>query len=141
MNLSTDEKLAELIGIMLGDGCLCRTARQRLIYICGHKTDDCEYHTTITAKLFKDIFNKEIKIHFRNNVNVVYIKFSDKEIFRTLRSLQIPVGKKYNYLRIPVCINSDKLFCSLMRGLFDTDGCVVLSRQHRENPYYPRLEI
>ncbi|MBR9699445.1 hypothetical protein GOV09_03260, partial [Candidatus Woesearchaeota archaeon] len=27
------------------------------------------------------------------------------------------------------------------RGLFDTDGCVVLSRQHRENPYYPRLEI
>ena len=139
--MKVDEKYAELIGIMLGDGCLCKSRRQRLIYISGHKMDDYDYHYQITQNLFKYVFNKNTSIKFRNEENTLYIKFSDKTIFNELASIGIPVGKKYDLLRVPNCINNKKLFCALVRGLFDTDGCVVLSKQHKKVPYYPRLEI
>ena len=139
--IEVDRDLAELLGIILGDGCLSLSGRKNFIYISGHKIDDLEYHIHRTKNLFKILFNKDIAIKFRNDENTLYIKFCNISIFNKLSSLGIPIGKKYSQLKIPGCIDSDNLFCAFMKGLFDTDGCVVLSKQHKKVHYYPRLEI
>ena len=45
-------ELAELLGIMYGDGCLSNSGSKHLVYISGHKDDDFEYHNKIIRKLF-----------------------------------------------------------------------------------------
>lgn len=134
-------KYAELLGLMFGDGCLSRTGRARYIYIAGHKTNDLEYHTAITKNLFKELFNKEVKIDFRKNENTLFIRFSDKLLFEEL-SKYLPIGNKYGNLTIPDNILQDKdFFFAFVRGIADTDGCVIFSKQHRSYRYYPRIEI
>ena len=135
------EELAELLGIMCGDGCLSRYGRQRIIYICGHKQDDLLYHQSITTRLFKETFEKEIQIKLRKKENALFIRFSDKSLFYIFKSLGLPVGKKYASLAIPKGVVSHNHFQAFVRGLFDTDGCLILSKQHRKVHYYPRIEI
>ena len=138
---NVNEELAELVGIMFGDGCLSVAAKKHLIYISGHKVDDLQYHTITTKSLFKNVFNKEVFISFRKDENALFIRFSDKLIFDRFTSLGLPVGRKYGALKLPAFCEETQLFFAFLRGLFDTDGCVVLSKQHRQDPYYPRLEI
>jgi hypothetical protein len=135
------DKMAELLGIMFGDGCLSRTDGKYFIYISGHKIDDFEYHNINTKKIFKDLFQKEIRVKSRNDENTIFIRFSSKYIFNELHSYGMPIGIKYKNLRIPLKLKGNKLVTHFLRGLFDTDGCVVLSKQHKKIPYYPRLEI
>lgn len=136
-----NEKFAELLGIMEGDGCLSRCSNSYLIYISGHKIDDMDYHKRITKNLFKDIFDKQIKINLKKGEQTLFIRFADKEIFKELAKY-IPVGRKYNQLKIPdEIIKAKSCFFAFIRGLVDTDGCIVLSKQHRDYPYYPRIEI
>jgi len=132
---------AELMGMMFGDGCLSRSGNKHFVYLCGHKIDDFEYHSNVTKRLFKELFDKDIKIHFRTRENTLYIKFSDAAIFNQIKSFGMPVGKKYANLKMPRWLHEDLFLFAFLRGLFDTDGCVVLSKQHKKIKYYPRLEI
>lgn len=135
-------QLSELLGIMVGDGCLSKTGRAHYIYISGHKIDDFEYHNKITRNLFLSLFNKEIKINYRKNENALFIRFSDKNIFYFFNYLEIPIGRKYNLIKIPsICKINKQFFYNLIRGLFDTDGCIIFSKQHKNFHYYPRLEL
>ena len=136
------KELAELTGIMSGDGCLSSKKQKYVVYISGHKQDDRHYHDNTTKKLFMDIFGKEIKVQERSDENTLFIRFSDKKIFSILHSIGLPIGKKYDYLKVPDCIikNSILSFCFL-RGLADTDGSIVFSKQHKKINYYPRIEI
>ena len=136
-----NEKYAELLGLMAGDGCLSRSGDSYLIYITGHKIDDMGYHINITKALFKEIFNKEIKISTKKNENTLFIRFSDKRIFGEL-TRYLPIGEKYSKLSIPLeILTNKKYFFAFIRGLVDTDGCVVFSKQHKSYRYYPRIEI
>jgi len=136
-----NKKLAELLGIMAGDGCLSRSGNKYIIYISGHKIDDMDYHDNIIRNLFLDVFNKETKINKKRLEKTIFIRFSDKEIFNHL-SKYLPIGKKYSRLNLPkeVIKNKDYFF-AFIRGLIDTDGCMVLSKQHKKYPYYPRIEL
>jgi len=141
MKSTQDENLAELTGIMFGDGCLSQTGGKYIVYISGHKIDDFEYHSKITKILFKRLFNKNIIIKFRNSENTLFIRFSDKEIFYRFKFIGMPVGRKYQNLTLPSMCEREMLFAAFMRGLFDTDGCIIFSKQHKEISYYPRIEI
>jgi len=142
IEMEMTKELAELTGIMCGDGCLSSYKKKYIIYICGHKQDDREYHEITTKKLFINLFNKEVKIQERKEENALFIRFSDKKIFYMLNSFGIPIGKKYDKLKVPDwVIDSSELSFSFIRGLADTDGCVFFSKQHRKVGYYPRIEI
>ncbi|MFH1316424.1 MAG: LAGLIDADG family homing endonuclease [Candidatus Woesearchaeota archaeon] len=141
MGLTINKNSFELLGIMLGDGCLSRSGGKYIIYISGHKKDDLEYHQSNSKLLFNKVFNKEISVKFRRFENTLFIRFSDKKIFEQFKSWGIPVGKKYSELKIPQIIFKDKHFLLFMKGLFDTDGCLIYSKQHRKYHYYPRIEI
>ena len=136
------KELAELVGMIFRDGCLSSYKKKYMIYICGHKQDDKEYHEITTKKLFLHLFGKEVSIQERKMENTLFIRFSDKKIFYMLNSVGIPIGKKYDNLRVPdwIVSNPDLSVC-FVRGLADTDGSVVFSKQHRNIRYYPRIEI
>src|SRR3989344_2005837 len=112
-----------------------------MIYIAGHKIEDREYHEHVTKSLFQEIFNKEVKILEKPNEKTLFIRFSDKKIFTTL-SKYLPIGRKYERLIVPneILCNKNFLF-AYIRGLADTDGCVIFSKQHQKYRYYPRVEI
>ena len=136
------KEFAELIGIMYGDGCLSSYKKKYIIYICGHKQDDRDYHEKTTKRLFLHIFGKEVRIQERKKENALFIRFSDKKIFSILNSIGIPIGKKYDYLKVPNCIvNNSNFAVCFVRGLADTDGSIIFSKQHRDTHYYPRIEI
>jgi len=139
--------MAEFFGIMTGDGCLSNTGKGRgsgnkyWIYICGHKIDDRDHYEHI-KRLLMDIFKKGTKICERKKEKTIFIRFSDKKIFQDFSMLGFPIGREYDKLDIPDWIfNKKENFISFLRGLFDTDGSFVLSKQHRKIPYYPRIEI
>ena len=135
-------ELAELLGIMYGDGCLSNSANKNIIYISGHKEDDFEYHNKITRKLFFKVFNKNVSVSIRNDENRLFIRFSDKNIFDVFKSFGMPIGLKLYKLNLSSKIKSDKkLMYHFIRGIADTDGCIVFSKQHRDKHYYPRIEI
>ncbi len=79
MNCKSNENLAELLGIILGDGCLSRSGNKYVLYICGHKIDDLEYYKNVVTYLLKDVFNKIVKINFKRNENTLFVRFSDKK--------------------------------------------------------------
>ncbi len=113
-----------------------------MTYISGHKVDDFEYHNINTRNLFKNVFNKDTSIGFRKDEQTLFIRFSDKVIFEKFHELGMAVGVKYDHLTIPGYIkDSERLMFAFIRGVVDTDGCVVLSKQHRGVPYYPRIEV
>ncbi len=136
-----DVKYAELLGIMFGDGCLSNSSKRHMIYLCGHKIDDFEYHNNVIRVLFKEVFNKETHLWNRPDENTVVLRFSDKAIFKEL-SKYLPIGRKYEKMRLPSEITNNLIFfASFMRGLVDTDGTVIFSKQHTKIHYYPRIEI
>src|SRR3989338_3596518 len=134
-------KLAELLGVISGDGCLSRSGKKYLLYICGHKSDDLWFYENVVVKLISEVLSKEVKINFKKGENTLFVRFSDKKIFNYLHSIGVPVGLKYSSLRVPQFVRVNRLGSYFIRGLFATDGCVFISKQHRKIPYYPRLEI
>lgn len=131
--------LAEFMGIMFGDGCLSRSGGKYVIYISGHKFDDLQYHNKITLKLINCIFNKEAVVKFRKDEKTLFIRFSDKLIFSILKNLGMPVGLKYKKMHIPKIFKKKAHVTHFIRGLFDTDGSVILIK--RKKGVYPRIEI
>jgi len=139
--------LSEFFGVMTGDGCLSNTGKRKgsgnkyWLYICGHKFDDRQHYEYL-SKIIEILFNKKVNIGERKKENAIFIRFSDKKIFQRLVELGFPIGKKYSKIDIPNWIASEKEnSTSFLRGLFDTDGSFVLSKQHKKIPYYPRIEI
>src|SRR3989344_6460424 len=130
------KEFAELIGIMYGDGCLSSRHNKNVVYISGHKHLDFDYHNKTTRNLFLNVCGKNTTIKERKDENTLFIKFSDKSIFDNFRTIGMPVGKKENKLSIPSKIKDNPyLTCYFLRGLADTDGCVVFSKQHKKYRY------
>ena len=120
--MKNKETLAEIIGIMLGDGCLYK----------GHGS----YQTIITSgknerewimyvkNLFENYFEKTFKI-----VEIKYgiqAKCHSKEILEKFLEVGLCHGNKvHNKVTIPPWLFlKRKYLIKTVQGLFDTDGCV-----------------
>ena len=145
--IKIDEKLSELVGIMMGDGCITKffakyDKRYRyVITVSGHSITDNEYHRNIVAKLFSEIFEiKEPKIVKIKNENAIKITVGHKPIAEYLISLGLPLGKKYDKLEIPkYFLDKELLLNRIIRGLFDTDGYFYARKD--EGYRYPHVMI
>jgi len=137
--------LAEFYGILVGDGCLShvpayvKSGPKYSIRIFGNSTTDYEFIVHV-ASLINRLFGRSVRIRKRFDCNGIEIGFSSKNVFFLLHNLGFPIGKKRR-ITIPPVFLRDNLWIHVTRGIFDTDGCVVFSRQHRSVRYYPRIEI
>jgi len=129
----------------MGDGCLSyfqayvNGGPKYFVHIAGDSRNDFKFFTHIISLIHK-LFGLNVRMRKRTNFNGIEIGFSSKSLFALLRNLGFPVGKK-RHITIPGAFLQNHLWPHVVRGIFDTDGCLVFSKQHRNLAYYPRIEI
>lgn len=118
--LIKDESLAELIGIILGDGNLYRHPRTENLRITVNSKD--KYYIHHIVNLVENVFKKKPSVVKRKGKQAVSINLYQKFISERLR---IPVGDKIrNNVGIPLWIAyKKKHLVRCLKGLFETDGC------------------
>jgi hypothetical protein len=132
------QKLAEFIGILLGDGNLHK--KSDCITIVG-SLEDFYYYTGYVIPLIKSLFNGNPKLRKRNDRNSYYIDFNSKETMDYLtKDIGLIRGNKINAKVPSMIIENRRLIPPFLRGLFDTDGCLKFSKQTRNENYYPRIQ-
>ena len=126
------EKLAEFIGILLGDGGI--TKRQVIITL--HKFDDKDFGM-YTKNLISELFSIEPPIFERESTLNLVISRTKLVNFLVDQGLQIG-NKVRNQIDIPEWIKKSAPYTrACVRGLFDTDGCFYIDKhRYKDKIYY-----
>lgn len=126
-----DEKLAEFIGAVLGDGHICSYKKGKKvgvysIRIAGDLKKDRDYHINYLKILCKNVLNLEAREIKREKYNERFLDISSKELVNFFDFMGIKAGNKIvNQSTIPKWIFKDKKFLrACIRGLIDTDGSI-----------------
>ena len=121
--LKQDGDLAELIGVLLGDGHIerfPRTERFRLVSNSNNPKLVERY-----AKLIEKVFNKKPHVGVRRKENAVDISLYQKHVSERLG---IPVGPRKDVInRVPAWIlANDEYVVRYLRGLYDAEGSLSI---------------
>ncbi len=125
------EKLAELIGIILGDGNInyYKKGKKVGVYqvaISGHKELDKDYHLNYILPLFDELFGITPIITLSKKSQGRNLVASSKQLVNFLLNNEMKSGDKIrNQVTIPSWIKTkDSYLRACLRGLIDTDGCI-----------------
>lgn len=133
-------RLAEFVGIMLGDGGL--TNRQLTITL--NSIADREYCPYV-EKLVLDLFGIKPSIYLRKDEATLRIVVSSVRLVGFCKQLGLRVGNKLKQgLDVPEWVKKNVNYMEVcVRGLMDTDGCLFLEKHKiKEKLYsYPRLSL
>ena len=133
---SKNAKLAEFIGVILGDGHISNHEKTYSIRIAGHSKDDKDYLKIYLAKLVEDLFHFKPSFHVGKSSNVIYLSIYGKELITFFSKMNLHPGNKVvNKSTIPNWIWEKDLYLKrCIRGLFDTDACI-----YKLLPHWPGL--
>ena len=132
----SNRKLAEFIGILLGDGSI--SIKEYRVQITLHK-NEINYAIYISRLIIK-LFNIKPKIRFRKNENALDIRiFSKQFVDFLLNEIGLVPAPKWNRAVIPDYYIGSRLDKYILRGYFDTDGSIVITNNN--GTIYPRLEM
>ena len=133
-----NKELAEFVGIMLGDGYI-NFPKQPRIKITFNSIVDKEY-LVFVKNLLSDLFQVKILEEQRKTENAADLFIFNRNAIRTIvNEVQLIPSPKWNRAIIPSWIFEHKLERFVLRGYFDTDGCVVITNNNGLR--YPRLEM
>ncbi len=124
INLPFNAELAEIIGVMLGDGSLYKEKHRNRYHttICFNKAEN-KYLNYI-----KTIFEEYLKYKFYkiNGVDENFLRNASYQVGSHLIKAGLISGNKIdNKVKIPDWILHNNFYLKrVIRGLFDTDGCV-----------------
>lgn len=129
-------RLAEFIGIVLGDGGISKY--QTVITL--HNTDDREFALYV-AELIKSLFNIRAGLYKRHSI--VNIVVSRKNLIEFLLKQGLQIGSKVkNQIDVPSWIKEKNTYTkSCVRGLFDTDGCFYIDKHAHNDKIYANPAI
>jgi hypothetical protein len=132
------EKLAEFFGIMMGDGGMSKSQ----ITITLNKIVDYEYSNYV-AELIEDLFKVRPGRAERRGAKVLNISISRVGLVNFCRDLGLVIGNKIKQqIDIPNWIkNRFKYKIACLRGLFDTDGCLIIHRYVSSGKVYVYKKI
>ena len=133
------EKLAEFLGILLGDGNLNKSSN--CITIVG-SLEELDYYNNYVIPIIESLFEVKPKLRYRKDRNAIYLDFNSKQVMDYLsKELGLVRGNK-RYAHVPEIVkNSSKAIPHFLRGVFDTDGCLKFSKQTSQKNYYPRIQF
>lgn len=142
----SDPKMAEFVGILLGDGCIgryvckkrARTGVQHKVQITSNAIDDSEYIIYLES-LIRNLFDIQ-PVRSRREGKTCDVSVFRKELFHFLtEKVGLYPSPKWNRASIPRRYLSTPLEKDVLRGYFDTDGSVVVTKNN--TILYPRLEM
>ncbi len=131
-----DENLAEEIGIHLGDGTL--PEKKYYFSVRGSELEE-GYYLNHVLPLYKKIYNIDLKLLRRSPI--CGFETSSKAIYEfKSKVLGLQTGVKTYKIDVPDIIIEScnrKIMGNVLRGLFDTDGCIYFHKKRR----YPVISI
>ena len=132
------EGLAELIGILIGDGGITRYQ----IRVTLDKKRDKKYASYVKF-LFGTLFCVEPSVYVSNRDSVIGIVVSSKAMVDCLMELGLPKGNKITQeIDIPEWIKQDQSFSkSCLKGIFYTDGSVYLDKHRIRGKNYFSMNL
>ncbi len=138
--------LCEFYGALLGDGCISKYVdysgtKRIVICLSGNKKLDSFYWNYLKQKLSSEHNLYSYYYEYKDrNVCMLIIKNKSLSMFFH-EVLGFPIGKKYKSISIHKKILSLdwKINKYVLRGLFDTDGCIIANK--REKYKYPWIAI
>ena len=139
--LETYNKLAEIIGVLLGDGCLSLkdSGSQNRLKISFNSRDDYEYIFHV-SNMLEDTLDIKPILKFRKKENTADLFIFKKKIIEFLvKRVGLKLSPKWNRAIIPSDFMELDLAIYVLRGYFDTDGCLVTTNNN--GTVYPRLEM
>ena len=140
-----NSKLAYLVGLIGGDGCIYVSRYEHSVHI----VDEClEFHETVIAPFFEECFKirpivSPMKTHLGR---ITYrTRLRSREVAEFLVGLGIPAGAKTFSVRTPKWIleGDEKILISYVRGWMDAEGCVtrLLLRRKKRDYIYPKISM
>jgi len=117
--LNKDGDLAELIGVILGDGNIYRFPRTEALRIVGNSAH--QGFVNRYARIVGVVFKKKPHVAKRKSSNASNITLYEKNISKRLR---IPTGSKQDLqIIVPRWISTkEEYVCRYLRGLYESDG-------------------
>ena len=130
--------LAEALGILFGDGHL---SEYQVSVATSRKTD--MPHAHFTKALLERLFGVRGTLIERPDHGVVVLVFSSKNMVKYIAGLGMPVGNKlHSGLSVPAWVRRKSSWQrALLRGLFDTDGCVFVDRHRHKDRIYQYISL
>lgn len=131
-----NRKLAEFIGILLGDGSI--SIKQYRIQITLNRNEI--NYAIYVSKIILELFDIKSKIKFRKNENALDILIFSKQLTEFLiYKIGLVSAPKWNRAVLPKFYIDSNLDKYILRGYFDTDGSIVVTNNN--GTIYPRLEM
>lgn len=133
-----NKELAEFVEIMLGDGYI-NFPKQPRVKITFNSIVDKEY-LVFVKNLLSTLFQVRIIEGQRKTKNATDLFIFNRNAIRTIiNEIQLIPSPKWNRAIIPGWVFEHGLEKFVLRGYFDTDGCVVTTNNNGLR--YPRLEM
>jgi len=132
-------ELAYFCGVLAGDGSIGYREKKKeyCIKCVGNPTDEQEYYNDLIASLIKKLFNLDINPKFHDKKTTYGVSIYSRSLVKYLTEfIGLPLGKKYDKLKIPEIFLSDKkLINNFISGVADTDFHLAIKRG-----YYPVIK-
>ena len=132
------EKLAELIGIILGDGSIGIYNNIPRLKITLNSEKDLEYAYYV-IRLLDEIFEAKSYLYKRKNEKTLDIIVKDKIVVEYLLKIGMKLAPKWGRARVPHDYLKGGLGLKVIRGYMDTDGCITVFDNN--GTLYPRIEM
>ncbi len=117
--LKKNGDLAELIGVILGDGYLRKHPRTENLALLSNSNNTGFINRY--SQLIKKVFNKKPSIHKRKNSNCTKISIYQKDISKRLGLLA--KAKRNQTIKFPEWISENKKYLKrYLRGLYEAEG-------------------
>ena len=130
---ATKKEIAELVGIMLGDGCIrTQKYKNKKLYnvkITLNSIDDRQYINYV-VNLVEKVIEIRPLVRFRSNENTVDIRTCKIEAYRSFLKMGLEKSPKWGRAKIPTPFLNNKFGALVVRGYFDTDGSVVITNNN-----------
>ncbi len=126
-------KLAEFVGIMLGDG---HIGKQH-IEITLNSLIEVKY-TKYVLELCNDLFGSFPKMFKKKECNAFSIYYNGINLVKYLNRIGLSIGNKVKLqASVPLWIKRNKEYAKVCcRGLIDTDGCIAIHRYNVNGKQY-----
>ncbi len=135
-NLLISPEFAEVIGVLLGDGCICRYLyKRRWNFAVAFTASPSEfpYYQSLVQPTFQKVFQVRGSLYIRKD-NTTRYHVTGERVARQLADLGIPIGKKRDAAIPPAVIRSGQVV-PFIRGLYHAEGSIYrrYSKQYKRH--------
>jgi len=136
--------VAELIGVMLGDGSIGiykrkdRSSKQFRLKITLNSEKDLKYSYYL-SDLINEIFGVRPLRYLRKNEKTLDLIITKQHVINKLLDLGLKKSPKHQRAVIPRGFLQKELSLKVLRGYMDTDGCITVFNNN--GSIYPRIEM